>query len=141
MQPKYFIFVLPHTEGEKLLGFFRRTWSARPGHILNSYILNALWRLNKFLLLWLTQAFLDAFPGPRDPKSADFSSFHLEFWHIFHVFLIKLVIFHTNVRKFEKSADLLGFRLDILVFSLSFEGFFCLDFFSERPKKAWVIYI
>ena len=24
--------------------------------------------------------FLDAFPAPRDPKSADFSSFHLEFW-------------------------------------------------------------
>ena len=24
--------------------------------------------------------FLGAFPAPRDPKSADFSSFHLEFW-------------------------------------------------------------
>ena len=26
------------------------------------------------------RAFFDAFPAPRDPKSADFFSFHLEFW-------------------------------------------------------------
>ena len=30
-------------------------------------------------LLQVSQAFFDAFPAPRDPKSADFSSFHLEF--------------------------------------------------------------
>ena len=28
---------------------------------------------------YVGQAFLDAFPASRDPKSADFLSFHLEF--------------------------------------------------------------
>ena len=59
---------------------------------------------------------MDAFPAPMDPKIADFLSFHLEsgvfslsfefflsFDVFFHVFLIKLVIFHTkkseNLRK------------------------------------------
>ena len=28
----------------------------------------------------MTGFFLDAFPAPWNPKSADFSSFHLEFW-------------------------------------------------------------
>ena len=32
-----------------------------------------------FSTIQLTQAFLDAFPAPRDPESADFLSFHLEF--------------------------------------------------------------
>ena len=64
--------------------------------------------------------FLDAFPAPRDPKSADFSSFHLEFLVFFlsfdiffHVFLIKLVNFlQKKVQKFLKSADFLGLRLE-----------------------------
>ena len=50
--------------------------------------------------------FLDAFPAPRDTKSADFLSFDLFFYH-------KTCNFsHKNVRKFKKIVDFFGCRLE-----------------------------
>ena len=64
-------------------------------------------------------------------------SFFLSFDIFFHVFLIKLVIFHTKTSEiFQKVPTFwaLGLSFEFFPWVLSF---FRLEFFSVRPKKAW----
>ena len=100
--------------------------------------------LEFWVFSWVFLAFLDAFPAPRDPKSADFLSFHLEFWVFswvltnFYVFLIKLVIFHTKTSdNFKKVPTFwaLGLSFEFFPWVLSF---FRLEFFFEWPKTACI---